>query len=100
MATAKERTWILQNWKQEGRPEEDGRFREWVMGSDRVHELVPRLVDHLAAALTTLKDMQGIIDESTGVVGWHRNGAVANWGEFEFTQDLEALMGEDQRDGT
>ena len=70
------------------------------MGSDRAHEIVPRLVEHLEATLTTLTDIREVIEMSTGIVGYHLNGAVADWGEFEFTQELDDLIGEDQRDGT
>ena len=40
--------------------------------------------DELLAALEGLtRDIQGLIDESTGVVGLHLNGDIATWGELE-----------------
>lgn len=40
--------------------------------------------DMLAAATAFL----AVIDESEGVTGWHLNDAVAEWGEFEFINDM------------
>lgn len=40
--------------------------------------------DALAAHVKRLcREMTGIINDSCGVAGYHLNGAVANWGEFE-----------------
>lgn len=44
----------------------------------------------LAATVGRLREYLGsLIDESTGVVGWHLNGAVADWDEIGATDILE-----------
>ncbi|HAD48552.1 MAG TPA: hypothetical protein DCF92_07025 [Idiomarina sp.] len=38
----------------------------------------------LKASLRTLsKDLIALTEESTGVAGWHQNGDIAKWDEFE-----------------
>jgi hypothetical protein len=47
------------------------------------NEANARLIAAAPDLLTALESLMSIIDESRGVVGWHLNGDVANWGEFE-----------------
>jgi hypothetical protein len=44
--------------------------------------------------LTALEKLQAVIDESDGIIGWHLNGAVAEWNEFEFVGDVERAISE------
>jgi hypothetical protein len=43
------------------------------------------------AGREALEALLAVIDESVGVEGWHLNGAIAEWGEFEWIEDLRAL---------
>lgn len=38
-----------------------------------------------------LKDLFGVITESEGIAGWHLNGNVALWDEFEFTSQIQEV---------
>jgi hypothetical protein len=42
-------------------------------------------VDNLLAAATAFL---AVVDESEGIEGWHLNGAIAPWSEFDFIEDL------------
>ena len=39
-----------------------------------------------------LTDFVEVARESNGIVGWHLNGAVAEWEEFEFYVEADALI--------
>lgn len=60
--------------------------RRWEDKSVDVTWLVER-VEGLELVLGKIKE---IIDESHGVIGWHLNGDIAEWGEFDFNIE-EAL---------
>ena len=68
--------------------EEAGRYRQQHAEErerDRRAALFPALVEALEAWMS-------IVDESEGVVGWHLNGAVAGWDEFDCYQDTQQLL--------
>lgn len=45
--------------------------------------------DELSAAVDVLREyLRSLVEESTGVVGWHLNGAVADWDEIGATDIL------------
>lgn len=40
----------------------------------------------------TLKDIASVMFETSGIVGWHMNGRVAGWDEFECFQKITELL--------
>jgi hypothetical protein len=38
--------------------------------------------------LAALEKFLAVVDESEGITGWHLNGAVAEWCEFDFIEDM------------
>jgi hypothetical protein len=86
--------WVLrtlQKWADsrlgdlEESPQRAGRIvlAERARDKERIAELTP--------ILQALLDVAG---ESGGIAGWHLNGAVAGWDEFEFVEQARALLGE------
>lgn len=49
--TKEEREWLRLNWSV-GEPS----FRQWVAGSDKAHEIVPRALRDVAALVAALRD--------------------------------------------
>lgn len=45
-----------------------------------------------AALVKALDDLLAITRESQGVIGWHLNDAVADWGEFEAVAAAEEII--------
>lgn len=43
----------------------------------------PEAARTIEALYEALKDVEGLIGESTGVIGFHLNGDVAEWGYFD-----------------
>lgn len=41
--------------------------------------------------LESIDDLFAVIDESKGIIGWHLNGKVADWDEFEFIDSIRQL---------
>lgn len=51
-------------------------------------ELQPK-IDQLAATVDVLREyLRSLVEESTGVIGWHLNGAVVDWDEIGATDIL------------
>lgn len=46
----------------------------------------------LAKARAIIADFMDLVRGSDGIVGWHKNGDVAEWDEFEFVQAAEELL--------
>ena len=46
----------------------------------------------LRGCLVTLETVADIINESQGVTGWHMNGTVAGWDEFEELSDIQRTI--------
>lgn len=46
----------------------------------------------LIASSNALEGLLEIINGSSGVDGWHLNGDVATWGEFEAVEEAEAAQ--------
>lgn len=55
------------------------------LANARLMAAAPDLVEALEAML-------GIVNNSEGVTGWHRNGDVATWDEFEEVDIAEAAL--------
>lgn len=68
-------------------------------GYTRICQITPRdqkANAHLIAAapdmLEALESMLSIISESNGISGWHLNGNIATWGEFQVVIDIEEAI--------
>lgn len=48
-------------------------------------------------AVKVLKALRSVMNDSAGVIGWHLNGEVAEWGEFEFEEDMEQSIADFER---
>lgn len=60
---------------------------------DRViEEIIKGQAERIAALEGALTGLLQITKESNGVVGYHLNGDVASWGEFEEVSNAEALL--------
>jgi hypothetical protein len=42
--------------------------------------------------LDTLQDILYIMNNSRGITGWHLNGNIAEWEEFEFFDKIHAVI--------
>ena len=51
----------------------------------------------LAQARELLRAWDGLACESSGVAGWHLNGAVAEWNEFDCYRDTPPFLGSEAR---
>ena len=51
-----------------------------------------RLAVLLEARDAAVESFLSVVDESVGIVGWHLNGATAEWGEFEWLDDLRPAL--------
>ena len=66
-----------------------------------------KMLDVLGHARTAYKEIDAVISDSWGVDGWHLNGDIASWGEFEglltsvhnLGQALADLDGKENEDG-
>ena len=45
------------------------------------------------------EEIMGIVKESTGVVGWHLNGDILRWEQFEAIQALEEALAGQRQEG-
>ncbi len=54
--------------------------------------LAPALTRSLVAMSKASEALLAVVNESTGIIGWHLNGAVAEWDEFDFIEQLEAAL--------
>ncbi len=43
-------------------------------------------------ARTALEALLAVVAESEGITGWHLNGNVASWGEFDFVDDADNAL--------
>ena len=46
-----------------------------------------------------LGDLLAIVSDSTGVVGYHLNGAVAEWGDFDVISAASAALAQQGKEG-
>ena len=53
----------------------------------RLWAAAPALLSACEAALGTLVELSGLMSESEGITGWHLNGDIAAWGEFDLGRD-------------
>ncbi|WP_290654447.1 hypothetical protein [Idiomarina sp.] len=95
--TAKEKViqrldFMASHYEQMGGSEQAGTLRaaiRFISDSDDKNDSVEfNALEHkcneLKASLRLLsKDLVALADESTGVAGWHLNGDIAKWDEFE-----------------
>ncbi|MDL2200863.1 hypothetical protein QQF45_17620 [Halopseudomonas aestusnigri] len=66
----------------------NGYSGELVMAKARIEELEAALGDLLA-----------IVSDSTGVAGYHLNGAVAEWGDFDVVSAASAALSQQGKEG-
>ena len=57
-------------------------------GKEKVAQMMAAAPDMLEA----LESVLSLIDESSGVAGYHLNGEVASWGELDIREELEATI--------
>ena len=50
------------------------------------------LITAAPVMLEALVSMLSIISESNGISGWHLNGNIATWGEFQVVIDIEEAI--------
>ena len=71
-----------------------------VTGEDKVEIIAEHIRDEKTAhqikaipdMLRALESVLSLIDESSGVAGYHLNGDVATWGELALREELEAVV--------
>ena len=92
--------WAKELCKQHPEIDEDrliGWFANSIMaGHDVATSKCTDEIDQLKAEksdlLEALEELASVIDESEGVAGWHLNGAVARWDEFDCVQKIEVAI--------
>ncbi len=85
---------------------EEARTHDWspaMISLATIHDTAQRLkvaleqeqavMGEMAKALT---GMQAVVAESAGIDGWHLNGALANWDEFDFVADAATALAQYQ----
>ena len=71
-----------------------------VDGEDQIEIIAEHIRDEKTAhqikaipdMLEALESMLSIISESNGISGWHLNGNIATWGEFQAVIDIEEAI--------
>lgn len=61
---------------------------EFIQMAEQMHKHIVTLRSMSDERCRLLKNVVAIVDESTGVYGYHLNGDVASWGEFEEISEI------------
>lgn len=78
----------LKRFDMNGTPHVNGHYCNAQEAADIIEQQQVR-IDELAATVDVLREyLRSLVEESTGVVGWHLNGAVADWDEIGATDIL------------
>ena len=82
--------------EREAKASADNHLKAWVVKNDLLREAN----DRLAEAMKALGGLLLIVDSSNGVVGYHLNGDVATWDEFEEIQIASTALASLKGDAT
>ena len=72
--------------------EGDYDYSHALRGIKALRERAEKAEAEAAAMREALTTVHGIIGESRGLDGWHRNGDIATWDEFEVVAEIDAAL--------
>jgi hypothetical protein len=64
----------------------------WGVASAERRQLKAAFGDRAEAIVEALEALLDVVSESEGIIGYHLNGAIAPWAEFEFVDVAEAVL--------
>ena len=63
-----------------------------IVPDEETAEANAKLIAAAPEMFEALKTMLMFIKESSGIAGWHENGQVATWDEFDVVKDIETAI--------